>query len=140
VRFTIRMLLKNPGFTTVAILTLALGISVNTTIFSVVNTMLLRKPPVQDPDRLMMVSTIDPTLNFNADQSGVSAPDYLDWRAQSGSFAGMAAANFDTVTVSGDVNPEQLPAARIAPDYFAVAGVAPALGRTFLPGEDQAGR
>jgi putative ABC transport system permease protein len=140
VRYTVRMLLKNPGFTTVAVLTLALGISVNTTIFSVVNTMLLRQPPVQDPDRLMMVSTVDPTLNFNPDQSAVSAPDYLDWRAQNGSFAGMAAANFDTVTVSGDVNPEQLPAGRIAPDYFAVAGVAPALGRTFLPGEDQAGR
>ena len=140
VRYAIRLLLKSPGFTAVAVITLALGISVNTTIFTVVNTMLIRKPPVQNPDGLMMVSTVDPTLNFDPDQSAVSAPDYLDWRAQSTLFAGMAAANFDTVTVSGDVNPEQLPAARIAPDYFSVVGVAPALGRAFFSGEDQAGR
>ncbi|HKS80138.1 MAG TPA: ABC transporter permease [Candidatus Acidoferrales bacterium] len=137
--YNTRSLLKHPGFTAVAVLTLALGISVNTTIFTCVNTMLIRKPPVMDPGRLMMVSTVDPTLTYDPDQGNVSAPDYLDWRAQSTSFSGMAAASFDTVTISGGSNPDQVPSGRVASNYFNVLGVAPALGRAFLPQEDQAG-
>jgi predicted permease len=139
VRYTSRLLLKNPGFTAIAVLTLALGISVNTTIFTVVDSMILRQPPVPDPDRLMIVSSVDPTATNNADQSAVSTPDYRDWLAQSTSFGGMAYAEFGDVTISSGTNPEFLTAGGVAANFFQVMGVAPAMGRVFVTGEDQEG-
>jgi putative ABC transport system permease protein len=140
VRYASRVLRKTPGFTSVAVLTLALGIGVNTTIFSFVSSILLRKPPVPEPDRLMMLRSKNPEGVWAADRSPVSAPDFLDWRAQSTSFAGMAAASFDDFTLSGDFEPERLPGAQVSPDYFSVLRVAPILGRAFAVKEDQAGR
>src|SRR5215472_17352086 len=93
IRYALRVLAKNPGFTAVAVVTLALGIGVNTTIFSVVSTMLLRKPPVGNPDQLMMLLSRNPAAAFEADRSPVSAPDFLDWRAQATAFSGVAAAS-----------------------------------------------
>ncbi len=143
VRYGARMLAKNPGFTAVAVLTLALGIGANSTIFSVVSTMLLRKPPVHDPDQLMMLLSRNPASVFEANRSPVSPPDFLDWCAQATAFSEIAAAssfeNADYVTLSGGTEPERVPSGEVSANYFHVLGVSPLLGRGFLPGEDQAG-
>jgi putative ABC transport system permease protein len=143
IRYALRVLAKNPGFTAVAVVTLALGIGVNTTIFSVVSTMLLRKPPVDNPDRLMMLLSRNPAAAFEANRSPVSPPDFLDWRAQATAFSGVAAAssfeNASHFTVSGGTEPERVPGGQVSANYFQVLGVSPKLGRAFLPGEDQPG-
>ena len=137
--YGLRMLRKNPGFTGVAVLTLALGVGVNTTIFSFVNAVLLRKPPLPDPDRVMMLRSKNPTAVWAADRSPVSVPDFVDWRAQSTSFTGMVAESIDDFTLSGGTEPKRVPGGRVSADYFAVLGLVPVLGRTFTQGEDQAG-
>ena len=146
VRFGLRMLVKNPGFTAVALLTLGLGIGVNTTVFSVVSTMLLRKPPVHDPDRLMMLFSRNvgaAGVGDATDRSPVSPPDFLDWRAQATAYseitAGSSFENESQVTLSGGSEPERVPSAEVSANYFHVLGVSPVLGRGFLPGEDQSG-
>jgi len=145
IRFGLRMLVTNPGFTAVAVLTLGLGIGVNSTIFSVVSTMLLRKPPVHDPDRLMMLLSRNVGAVGTSDASNhspVSPPDFIDWRAQATAYSGIAAAssfeNEYQVTLSGG-EPERVPSAEVSANYFEVLGVSPVLGRGFLPGEDQPG-
>ena len=140
IRYASRVLRKDPGFAAVAVLTLALGIGANAAIFSFISSVLLRKPPVPEPDRLLMLRSKNPEGVWAADRSPVSAPDFLDWRAQSTSFAGIAAASFDDFTLSGEFEPECLSGARVSPNYFAVLRVAPILGRAFAAQEDQAGR
>lgn len=147
VRYGLRMLAKNPGFTALAVLTLALGIGANSTIFSTISVMLLRKPPVHDPDRLMMLSSRNPGAAGAADEanrSPVSAPDFLDWRAQATAFSGIAAAssfeNGSHVTLSGGTEPEWVPSDEVSANYFQVLGVSPLLGRGFMTGEDQPGQ
>lgn len=145
IRFGLRMLVKNPGFTAVAVLTLGLGIGVNSTIFSVVSTMLLRKPPVQEPDRLVMLCSRHKAAGAGPMESHdpVSPPDFLGWRAQVTAYSGIAAAttfeNDDHVTLSGGSEPERTPSGEVTANYFQVLGVSPVLGRGFLPGEDQPG-
>ena len=148
-RFGLRMLVKSPGFAAVAVLTLALGIGVNSVIFSVISTMLLRTPPVHDPDRLLMLFSRNVGAvgaGDEASRSPVSAPDFLDWRAQATAFEGIAAASsFEGdesrthVTVSGGAEPERVPGGAVSANYFDVLGVSPLLGRAFQPGEDQTG-
>jgi predicted permease len=141
VRFGFRVLVANPGVTVVAIVTLALAIGVNTTIFSAANGFLLRKPPVPDPDRLMVISSINPAKDAYApDRAAVSALDYLDWSAQATSFTELAASDSDDFTVSGDSAPQRSLGARVSPNYFHVLGVTPALGRGIHPDENQPGR
>ena len=145
VRFALRMLRKSRGFTTVAILTLALGIGANTTILSVIGGVLLRQPSVRDPSRLMIVSSNDPAGNFAADRRPVSVPDFLDWRNQATAFSEMAAADineyadFSDFTISGGMTPQLVAGARVTSNFFHVLGVSPVLGRSFLPDEDRAG-
>ena len=145
-RFGVRMLVGNPGFAAVAVLSLALGIGVNSTIFSVVSTMLLRKPPVKDPDGLMMLFSKNVGAvgaGDEASRSPVSPPDFLDWRAQATAFSEIAAAssfeNDIQSTLSGGSQPERVPSGEVSANYFQVLGVSALLGRAFLPGEDQSG-
>ena len=145
-RFGVRMLVGNPGFAAVAVLSLALGIGVNSTIFSVVSTMLLRKPPVKDPDGLMMLCSKNVGavgVEDEGNRSPASPLDFLDWRAQATSFSEVAAAtsfeNDIQATLSGGNQPERVPSGEVSANYFQVLGVSPLLGRAFLPGEDQSG-
>src|SRR5579864_2916785 len=146
-RLAVRMLLKKPGFTLVAVLTLALGIAVNATMFSMVSAFLVRRPPGRDPQRVAVVSSINPNGGFQADAYPVSAPNYLSWREANHVFSDMAAAaedrfvNLALLGPSAAVGqPELLRSAAVAPNYFGLLGVSPRLGRTFEPGEDQSGR
>jgi len=139
VRHGLRMFAKNPGFTAVAVLTLALGIGVNTTIFSLVSAMLLRKPPVSDPDRLITLLSTNPTPDDEANRWPASAPDFLDWRRQATAYSGMAASSPDDFTLTGGTEPQRVAGAQVSANYFQVLGVEPVLGRAFLSGEDQAG-
>jgi putative ABC transport system permease protein len=139
VRYSLRMLAKSPGFTAVAVITLGLGIGVNTTIFSFVQGILLRRPPVEDPNRVMMLCSTDPKGDWMPDMASVSAPDFLDWRRLANSYSGMAAGSFDSFTLSGSVEPEQVPGGQVSANYFQVLGVVPIRGRDFAFGEDQPG-
>src|ERR1700719_89907 len=88
-----RMLAKKPEFTAVAVLTLALGIAINASMFSMVSAFLLRRPPVRDPERIVVVSTVNPNPVFQPDASAVSAPNFLAWREANQVFAETAAAD-----------------------------------------------
>jgi hypothetical protein len=139
VRFGLRMLRKNPGFTTVAVLTLALGIRLNTAIFSVVNGVLLKPLPYPDPDRLVRLWEHSPRRGLEKEK--VSGPDFIDWREQNRVFENIAfwpgwlgATEFNLVNTDGV---EKVKAVYASSSLFSVLGVKPLLGRTFLPEEDQ---
>src|SRR6516165_8448998 len=134
-RYAARMLVKNPGFTLIAVLTLALGIGAVTAIFSVVNAVLLRPLPYKEADRLVMVRSYNQSRGFNADP--VSPLDFADWRSQSHVFERMAASTDAMYTLTGAGEPVPIIAYQFSADYFPVLGVAPLLGRTFLPEEEQ---
>src|SRR6516225_8477656 len=139
--YGLRQLRKNPGFTAVAVITLALGISVNATMFSLVSAFLLRRPPVHEPDRVMVISAIDPAQRFHADASTVSIPNYLAWRDGTDVFTEIAASyDWRTTSLTVQHQTEALHSAAVTPTYFAVLGVTPELGRTFQPGDDKIGQ
>jgi predicted permease len=136
-RYGARMLLRKPGFTLIAVITLALGIGANTAIFSIVNGVLLQPLPYPDSDQLTLI-----TENFS--QKGlnritVSAREYLDYRDRSQSFSQVAAYRFQPFTLTGTGEAERLSGAVSSINLFAALGVIPALGRAFLPGEDRPG-
>lgn len=134
-RYAVRTLRRSPGFTLVATLTLAIGIGATTTIFSVLNAVVLQPLAYPDPDRLVWVSETTPDgSDFSA-----SEPNYLDFRDRARSFAHLAAATDREVTLLGEGEPERLAGAAVTANYFSVFGVEPALGRTFLREEDAAG-
>ncbi len=139
IRYALRMLRKNPGFTTVAVLTLALSIAVNATMFSLVSAFLLRRPPVLDPDRVVVVSSVSATPDFQSDANPVSAPNFFAWREANHVFADMAAAESRTASLSSQGQPESLRSAAVTHNYFSVLGVTPQIGRTFEATEDQPG-
>jgi len=134
-RFSLRMLVKNPGFTAVAAITLALGIGANTAIFSVVNAVLLRPLPYRDPSRLVLMNESSKQL---PDMS-VSYPDYLDWRDRSRSFERIAAVQPAQYTLSGVERPERLGGWNVTADFFPTLGVTPAVGRGLTPQDDRPG-
>ena len=134
-KFGLRMLAKNPGFTAVAIITLALGIGANTAIFSVVNGVLLRPLPYPEPERLMMIW--ERTKEFG--RNSVAYPNYLDWRREQRSFTDIAAFRTDDFNFTGSGQPEHLDGLEISADLLPVLGVNPFLGRNFLPQEDREG-
>ncbi|HEV8037932.1 MAG TPA: ABC transporter permease [Bryobacteraceae bacterium] len=132
-RFALRLLWKSPGFTTVAILALALGIGANTAIFSLVNSVLLRPLPFRDSNRLAIFWETDPAQGFN--RQGPSGPNYIDFRDQSKSFEDMALSEQGTGTVTGFGEPQQIPALRVTRSFLPVLGFTPILGRNFLASE-----
>jgi predicted permease len=135
VRYGFRMLVKSPGFTLVAILTLALGIGANTAIFSVVNGVLFNPLPYPHPEQLMTLHESKP--NFAT--GSISLPNFLDWQKDNHTFSSMAMSRGNIVNLTGRGEPEQLGARYITSDLFAVLRVNPLLGRTFAPGEDRIG-
>src|SRR5262245_16763535 len=127
-RFGMRVLLKNPGFTLVAVLTLAVGIGANTAIFSVVNAVLLRPLPYQDPDRLAMLWTNDPKRDIR--EEGTSYPNFLDWRSQNRLFTDLAiCSRGNPVILTGGDEPERVSGDYVSANLFPLLGVNPALGR-----------
>ena len=134
-RYGLRHLRKNPAFTAVAVLTLALGIGANTAIFSIVHAVLLKSLPYPDPDRLMILSEYSAR---NGSES-VSWMDYLDWKQQNHSFEEMAAYNMTDFNLTGVGQPEVLHAARVTSSFFSLIGATTVLGRTFTPEEDTPG-
>jgi len=141
-RYAGRTLHKAPGFTTVAVLTLALGIGANSAIFSTISGILLRKPTVADPDRVMMLLSVSRSRGLeDSTERPASAPDFLSWREQTRSFSGLAAMDaWHDYTFTGYGPPEHVMGMRVSANFFRLLGVAAAQGRTLLPGEDQPGR
>ena len=138
-RFALRMLVKNPGFTAVAVLTLALGIGANSALFSLVNKVLLSPLPFPDPDRLMFLRETDPANNI--DDNGVSGPNYLDWRDRSQSFAALGAVQFgNKLNLSGRGDPLSLRGGLVTPSFFDVVAFPMQLGRPFRPDESERGK
>jgi predicted permease len=140
-RYAIRSLGKTPGFTVVAVLTLALGISINSTMFTMVSAYLLRQLPVHDADRVLEVSAINPGVSvFRPDAYPVSAPNFVAWREANHVFSAVAATDpFRTVSLTVHNQPEALRAAAISANYFTLLGVSPEIGHTFAEGDDQPG-
>jgi putative ABC transport system permease protein len=129
------MLSRNPGFTAVAVLTLALGIGANTAIFSVVDAVLLKRLPYPDPARLVTIYENQP----NEGEMGVSWPDFADWRNRIPEFEAAAATRQDNFTLTGLGPASRVPAAQVSPAFFSLLGVAPRMGRTFTDAEDAPG-
>jgi predicted permease len=136
-RYGARMLAKNPGFASVALLTLALGIGANTAIFSFINGTLLRSFPFPDANRLVLLWSANPGRGWH--QNIVSPGDFAVWRAQSRSFDGLAAFDDLGSNLSGNGTPVIVPGLRVTANLFSLLGVQPALGRMFLPDEGKPG-
>jgi predicted permease len=133
-RYGLRMLVKSPAFTSIAALSLALGIGANTAIFSMVNVILLKPVPVSEPDRLVSVFMLD---QRNPGNLPFSHLNYKDVRDQNQVFSGMAAFTFAQLNWSNATESEQIPAQVVSGNYFSLLGVEPALGRAFAPEEDE---
>jgi putative ABC transport system permease protein len=131
------MLLKNWGFTSIAVLTLALGIGANTAIFSVINAVLLRPLPFYQPEQLVTVWNVN--LKEGNEGFSVSYPDFNDWRSQQQSFEKLAAFRQRDITLTGLGEAVRLRGASLTSDLLPLLGVAPQLGRVFIPDEDRAG-
>ncbi len=134
IRYAFRMLMKSPGFTTVAVLSLALGIGVNTAIFTVVNAVLLRPMPVESPEELVEIYTYG---DENFPQFTSSYLDYVDLRDQNEAFSGLVAHSMMFASFSRDASSQLVMGELVTGNYFDVMGITPALGRTFLPEEDE---
>ena len=133
--FALRMLRKSPGFTAIALLTLALGIGANTTIFSIVNAVLLRPLPYPNPDRLVAI------YNYTASDGNESFSylDFLEWQQQNRSFASLATYRRSDFTLSGTAQTEHIEGSLISAEFFDTLGVKPLIGRTFKVDEDRLG-
>jgi putative ABC transport system permease protein len=137
-RYGVRILLKQPAFTLVAVITLALGIGANTAIFSLVNSILLQPLPFHEPDRVVRLLQASPKLGLNS--WGVSQADFAAYREQNRSFETIALYNSSATNLTGVGEPERLPMTTVTADFFRVFGVNPLLGRTFIQGEDTPGK
>jgi predicted permease len=135
VRYGLRMLRKNPGFTAVAVITLMLGIGANTAIFSVVSGVLLNPLPYPEPERLVALYSKTP----DSDRSYISYPNFLDWARDNRSFHALAAYRGNDFNLTAMGEPERVPGEMVSATFFPILGVKPALGRTFLASEDQVG-
>lgn len=140
IRFAFRQLVKTPGFTVTAVITLALGIAVNATMFSLVSAFLLPKLPGQDAQHVFVLSSVDPNTSDFSDLNPVSAPNYLVWRDDTNVFSRVSASHeFQSAGLTINGQPEPVRYAATSPNYFEVLKVTPVLGRTFASGEDVPG-
>jgi putative ABC transport system permease protein len=140
-KFALRQLIKSPGFTTIAVVILALGIGANTAIFSVVQAVLLEPLPFHDPDRLVQIWHVPPQSSFpGMTRFSVSAANYLDWEKQNDVFEQMSLYHFGSYDLMGSGKPESIRAGVVSSGFFSVLGVQPVLGRVFSPEEDQPGK
>jgi putative ABC transport system permease protein len=137
-RFGLRALVKSPGFTAVAVLTLALGFGATTSIFSVVNAILFHPLPYYQESRVMLLRETDARRNGN-DTISVPYPDFLDWREQSRAFSKLAVVHNLNFAVTGIGEPEQVDGFAVSPNFLSLLGVKPALGRDFSPDEEKQG-
>jgi putative ABC transport system permease protein len=135
-RYAIRMLVRAPGFTSAALVTLALGIGANTAIFSIVNTVLLRPLPYADPDRLVAVGD----RQSDGRASNTDFTTFTDYRERNQTFESMALMRSWQPTLAAGGDAERLPAVRVSWNFFSMLGVSPALGRDFRPEEDRPGQ
>jgi putative ABC transport system permease protein len=134
-RYGLRMLIKNPGFTVVAVIALTLGIGANSAIFSVVNAVLLRPLPYDDPDKLMIMSERSPQL----EGMSISYPNFLDWREQNQVFEHIAVFRRQSYNLTGSGEPERLTGGIVSADMFPALKATPIMGRTFTNDEDKPG-
>src|SRR5437016_4234072 len=137
IRFALRQVIKNPAFSAVAVITLALGIGANTAIFSIVNAVLLRPLPYPDADRIMVLNeSSGPGQDYS-----VALPDYFDWRNDDTVFEHLAATHKESRNLSGipGRDPERVSCASVTRNFFNIIGLPPELGRTFSQDEDQVG-
>ena len=130
------MMLKSPGFTFIALVTLALGIGVNTAIFSIVYSVLLKSLPYKEPDRIVSINKIV----SNGGLPGIAAYEYLDWLDQNTTFEQVAAYTNDNFNLTSAGEPERIVCAQVTANVFPLLGVQPLYGRVFLPEEDRPGR
>ncbi|HEY6186732.1 MAG TPA: ABC transporter permease [Pyrinomonadaceae bacterium] len=137
VRYGFRLLLKRPGFTIIAVLTLAFGIGANTAIFTVVDAALLRPLPYREPDRLVHLWETSPQKEFSEREA--SYADYLDWKKQTQVFEDLAGFSFRSFALTGRETPELVSGAAVTDSFFRVLGVEPVLGRSFQPGDELQG-
>lgn len=138
VRFAVRMLWKNPGFTVVAIFTLALGIAANTTIFSAINALLLKPFAFRDMPRIVTVFETMPALGERS--GGVAPANFLDIRSQSTAFESIAATGGWSANLTENERPERITGAAVTPGFFEVLGIEMKMGRSFATEEEQPGR
>ncbi|HLW85344.1 MAG TPA: ABC transporter permease [Candidatus Sulfotelmatobacter sp.] len=134
IRYALRQLRKSPAFTAVAVLTLALGLGANSAVFSVIDAVLLRPLPFHVPSRLVVVKPTEPGRH---DDIGTSYPTFLDWRTQNHVFEGLSVFRVDDFTLTGRGEAAHLTGSVVSANLFSVLGVPPAMGRAFIPEEDQ---
>jgi putative ABC transport system permease protein len=134
VRYAVRMMIKKPGFAFVSITVLALGIGANTSIFSVVNSVLLRPLPFENPDQLVVIKSTN--LARGATDFGTSTPDFREWRKRNTAFHEMAAFATTSYNLSGTGEPERVEGAVVSANFFSLLGLRPALGRAFTNEEE----
>jgi predicted permease len=137
IRYSLRILVRNPAFAAAAVLILALGIGANTAMFSTINAILLRKLPVENPDRLVTLWETNPGKGI--DQSTVSAQTFNTWRDGSDAFEQMAVYGTDSVVLTGAGQPERVASAQVSANFFSLLGAHALWGRTFLSEESQSG-
>jgi len=135
-RYSLRMLRKSPGFTIIAVLTLALGIGANTAIFSVINAVLLQPLPYPEANRIMFLNEFSGGTN-----TSIAFPDYIDWRRDNTVFEHLAISRRESRNLSGIAGrePERVGAAFVTANFFKVIGLTPELGRAFTEEEDRRG-
>jgi putative ABC transport system permease protein len=135
IRYSIRVLIKDRGFTAVALLALVLGIGANTAIFTVVNSVLFSPLPYPTPDHLVSIYATNPAQGQS--RMPLSVADFLDWRSRNQNLEHLAAYSNAPLSYTGGETPEQIPGLAVTADFFSVLGVQPLIGRTFLPHEDK---
>src|SRR5215208_2945559 len=133
-RYGLRTMLKSPGLTLVAVLTLGLSIGINTAVFSVVYAALVRPLPCAEPERLV-VAAAENRRGGGAEVRGVAPADFVDWRTRSRAFDGLAAYTGGGLTLDAGGLPEMVSGVRVSEDFFDVLGVSPAVGRLLAPEE-----